>query len=656
MIHLEGGNELVQSAKDLPWLKGFKELFLDVETRSGDRKRAGDQWWKADRICGVSITVDDHPHAWHVPVRYTDQSWNIPLHDFQKWLKFILDQPCDWINSNVDFDAHFCAADGAEFHNDTRLICTNTLSKLIDSDRMEYRLKNVCREWLGLERPDQERAEAWRAEAKTKDHADTPADIEGEYGCRDVIDNRLLWRYLQSHYDPAMKMAWENEIKLTPVLYDIEKFGMPIDVQECQIEKLKSLHLSTILAGEIAEAVGHEVNVGSHPQIYDTLITQFGLPVLSRNEDETSNTFGNPKFDGDAFEKYMIHPSVLADPKIKRCVATIKEARDEGHFCGLFLDSYLELHENGILHPSYNQCVRTGRMSCRQPNAQQLNARAKRLIHPHKGMAIISCDYSQIEFRLIAHYIGDADAIRAYNEDPTTDFHQWVADMCGVKRKAAKCLNFGMGFGAGKAKVVKMLMGDPSVIEAVSLEINADILAGKLDPIHRVKAFDDRCYKLAVFLYNTYHERLPGIKATSRRAANVAGARGYCFNGHGRRRHLPPRYTYKAFNGVVQSEAADIMKERTIALAPRYNKKSRDMGLKIFAIVHDDESSMVPAEIVNDPEVHRHIKSTLENVDLKYSIPIVTDMGFALHNWSDASAEEPVMQDGKCVGGPLEVE
>lgn len=655
MIHLEDGNLLVQTAKDLPWLTGFRELFLDVETCSGDKKRGGDEWMKDDRICGVSITVDDNPISWHIPVRYTDKSWNIPIFEFQKWLKFILDQPCDWINSNVIFDAHFCCADGAEFSNQTRLIDTVTMCKMIDSDRMHYGLKIIAKDWLGLERPDQDRAEAWRAEAKTKDHADTPADIEGNYGCRDVIDNRKVWRYCQQHYEESAKLAWNNEILLTPVLYDMEKFGMPIDVKEVMIQKALSLQLQNVLGSEIAETVGHEVNPASHVQIFDTLITQFGLPVLSRNEDEGSNSFGNPSFDGDAFEKYMIHPSVLADKRIRKCVAAIKEARDESHFCGLFLTSYLDLHANGVLHPSYNQTVRTGRMSCRKPNAQQLNSRAKRLIHPYPGMGIISCDYSQIEFRLIAHYINDIEAIKSYNEDPTTDFHQWVADMCGVKRKAAKCLNFGMGFGAGKSKVVKMLMGDPSVIETVSLEINAEITSGKLDPANRVKEFDMRCYNLAIYLFNTYHERLPGIKLTSKRCSNVAGARGYVFNAHGRRCHLPKRFCYKAFNRVVQSEAADIMKERTIALAPRYNSKSREIGLNIFAIVHDDESTMVPLDAVHDPKVHHHIKSTLENVDLKYCIPIVTDMGFALNNWADASAEKPVMQDGKCVGGPIEL-
>jgi len=553
---------------------------------------------------------------------------------------------------------HFCAMDGVEYTWDqfvTEIFDTLVFAKIVDSDRVieGYGLKDLAHDWCNADNEDRTRMQAYLKGMKSKNYADCPADIMGDYACGDVRKNRAVYHKILSMYDSSMKLCWENEMRLTPVIYDIEDFGMPVDNTELKVEKAKSLHKQIMMGDRLHTLLGHEMNPKSNPQVYDVLINQFGLPILATNEDEKSSTFGNPTFDKDALALYLIHPSVLADPLKLETVKLIKGLRDECHFESLFLNTYIEQAVNGILHPSYNQVVRTGRMSCRNPNAQQLNKRAKKLIHPRPGMAILSADYSQIEFRLIAHYICDQEAIKAYNEKPDTDFHSWVASMCGVKRKAAKCLNFGMGFGAGKAKVVKMLSGNPDVIEATSVKINLMIESGVLIAANRNIEYKKQCEILAEGLYNIYHERLPGIKATSRRAADVVKARGYVFNAYGRRRHLQDRFCYKAFNSVVQSCAADVMKDTTVKLAPRYNKVTRDWGYNIFALVHDDASGMGPVESILDPMFQRHLKTTLEDSTIKFSIPIVTEMGYSLRDWGEASAEEPVVVDGHVVAGPL---
>lgn len=651
MIQLESGSLLISDVKDLPDFSGCKELFLDTETTSFQKERPGYLSYHGDRIAGIAVTADEHPDVYYLPIRHTDKSWNLPLEPVQRWLRKTVSQSCDWINHNIIFDAHFCAADGAMFGG--RLIDTLTLSKLIDSDRFDYDLKTLFIDWLKINAEERDRLKAYLKGIKSKNYADAPADILGGYACKDVRGNRLLWKYIKEKYDESMKLSWDNEIKLTPVLFDIEDFGMPVDPTELKIEKVKSVHKQIRHGDRLRELTGGEVNPASHKDVFDVLCNQFSLPVLATNEDEESNSFGNPSFDKDALALYLTHPSVLADKKILETVKLIKEARDESHFCGLFLDNYLKLNVDGILHPSYNQCVRTGRMSCKNPNAQQLNKRAKALVHPRKGMSILSCDYSQIEFRLIVHYIQDQDAIKAYNENPLTDFHAWVASICGVKRKAAKCLNFGMGFGAGKAKVVKMLMGNPDVIAAVAIQINEMVKEGRLEESQRATEFKVLCKELAENLYNIYHEKLPGIKATSRRASDVVKARGYVFNGYGRRRYLDAKFCYKGFNSIVQSFAADIMKDTTVKLAPRYNKTIRDYGINIFGLIHDDNSMMAPTEVVHDPIVQRLVKGVLEDSTIKISVPIVMDMGFSDRNWAEASADDPVVVNGKVVGGPI---
>lgn len=655
MIHLDNGCLLVQSVAELPVLRDVKRLYLDVETQSYNSKRGGDYCWGGDRIAGISVTFDDHPGAWYVPIRHTDRKWNIPELDVvQRWLKGTIDSCQDWVNHNILFDAHFCAHDNAEFGDHVRLVDTIVRCKMIDSDRMSYGLKEICADWFGEANEDRVRVQSYLDGMKSKNFADVPADILGYYACQDVIKNRKLDKMLLSRYKDSMKMAWENETLLTPVLYDMEKYGMQVDPQQLKIESIKSCQKQVIYGDRLHRLLGHEINPNSHDQMYEVLINQFGLPVLAVNEDESSSTFGNPTFDKDALKLYLTHPSVLADPLKLEAVKLLKVFRDEAHFKSLFLDTYSELNVDGVLHPSYNQCVRTGRMSCRRPNSQQLNLRAKALIRARKGRGIISADYSQIEFRLIVHYIQDQVAIAAYNTDPRTDFHSWVASMCGVKRKAAKCLNFGMGFGAGKAKVKKMLSSDPSVMEEIATALNECIDRGELVASQRNIEYSRRCDIRAEGLYNTYHERLPGIKATSRRAADVVKRRGYVFNAYGRERHLLDRFCYKGFNSIVQSCAADVMKDTTVKLAPRYNKVTRDWGYNIFAIVHDDLTGDAPIESVYDPLFQRHLKNSLEDTSVKFSIPIMTEMGFSLTDWASANSEEPIIVNGNCIGGPIE--
>jgi len=628
---LENGCQLVQKVSELPRLFNIKELFLDIESQSFERDRGGLQWYMDDRIAGIAVTVNDDNESWYIPYRHTDKDWNLDLEPVQKWLKEVVGTCTEWINHNVCFDAHFCAVDNAEFGWNTRLIDTLVLAKLHDTDRFTgFGLKPLCRDWLEMPMEEVDRVKIYLAEIKSKNFADIPADILGAYACEDVIGNRKLYRFLDHHCADDQRRVWENEIRLTPVMYDMEKFGMPVDIQELKIEKFKSLKKQIMYGDRLHEIYGQELNPNSPKDVYDMIINKFGLPVLAVTEDT-----GNPSFDKEALARYVVHPAVIANPTIKEAITTLKAYRDEAHFMSLFVEPYLQLNRNSIMHPAYNQLVRTGRMSCRKPNGQQLNTRAKRLIHPFEGMAILSCDFSQIEFRLIVHYIQDAVAIKAYNDDPTTDFHQWVADLCKIKRKPAKRVNFGIAFGAGKKKALSMLSQEPDVIEEVSKEVNRLIDQGSVKAEDRNIVFSDTCRENTENIYNTYHERLPGIKRTSYKATKVAKRRGYVFNEYGRRRHIPAKFCYKAFNSIIQSCAADVMKDAILQIAPRYNKWVRDLGINIFALVHDDICTMGPKEVMEDSEIQLQLKTKMENVTQKFRVPIIMEMAFSAENWGD---------------------
>jgi DNA polymerase I-like protein with 3'-5' exonuclease and polymerase domains len=686
MLSLDNGSYLVESVGELPeWPGTIEHLYMDFETASYTPSRGGDSPYQGDRIAGIAVTADLSKEIFYVPIRHTVylRVFNLEIPPVLKWMRDLLRRSKRWVNHNIKFDAHFARVDGVDVSLyggdeallDTELIDTLVLAKLINSDRMTYGLKPLAREWLGWSMPETDAVSAFLQSAKSKDHADVPPDIEGAYACMDVRANRALYEFLLQKKTEDISRVWETEKKLTPVLFDMECFGMPVNRLQLQIQRVQTLTQLQKWDHSLAQLIGHEFNPKSPPQMQDLMINEFGLPILAWNykegpDGEKQRT--GPCFTKEVMRQYMVHPQVTCDPRVLEILSLITSYREEADFDSMFLSSYLNLEVDEILHPDFNQSVRTGRMSCRNPNAQQLNKRAKRLIRALKGQGILAADYSQIEFRLIGHYIEDAGVIKAYNEDPTTDFHSWVASVCHIKRKPAKTLNFKMAFGGGKASTIIDLTRNPDIIGEVGGKVNdifkagpeairesiAEIGAEMPDDgvITKDRLFFMMCHAHASGVYAFYHETLPGLKKTSYAASNVCKTRGYVFNAYGRRRHLPKKAAHRAFPSIIQSSAADLMKERTVAVAPRYNRRVREAGVNIFAVVHDDVSSMGPSESLRDPEFLQYFRSILEDPAVKFSIPILTGMGYSETDWAEASDDdvETRLDDrGRVMAGPI---
>ena len=649
MIELKGGHKLCQTAGDLPDLRGAKLLFLDGETTQaeGAHGRKALHPYLGDRFCGVGLTVDDSPVGWYVPVRHKLRpDDNVPLEAFQRWVRDLMSSVGAWVNHDVKFDAGFLSV-GEGVEPPDRMICTLTMAKLHHSDRMEYGLKPLSRDWLEEDIEERERVDAY-LEATTRqkhkqDFGRTPVDLMGEYAIEDVMKARRLYHWLEKRRPAEMDNLWETEIRLTSVLFDMEREGLLASERDLKVENVRCLRRVIEVSDELTQLTGQEW-VDSNKNLFDVFTNQLGLPVLAYTEKRDKltgkKTSGGPSYDKDALKLYQRHPSVTGNPRAREVVDLVLEYRTEAKFSEGFLTPYLHLtDENGYLHPTYNQVVRTGRMSSRRPNGQQLNARAKRLIIPGPGNAFLSADASQVEFRLIAHYIQDEAAIRAYRENPDTDFHKWVAELCdNIRRQSGKRINFAVSYGAGKYKVTSELAGEPEIIEAVTAIVEQEISDGTLDESARPERFKELCMRKASAMYETYHERLPGLRRVSKAATSLCKTRGWVKNAFGRRRHLPEKAAHNAFNSVIQGCAMDYIKDRMVALAPRYNERIRAAGLAIVANVHDEVLFRGPQEAVEDPELQRYIRETLEYQSVPFAVPFTWDIDTSRVNWKEAVA------------------
>ncbi len=664
MINLNSKFRIVETEGELPDFNGSKDLFLDFETKNntenlddGEFNRySGLYPFRGDKIGSLAVTADDCEEVYYVPMRHTSGN-NIDIKVCIRWLKDHLSSCTNWVNHNVKFDALFAHCEGIEIR--CNLIDTLTLSKIHDSDRASHGLKELCRDWLRMPMDEETIIKSYLKSMRTRDYMRVPIDIMGKYACMDAFGNRVLYKFLVASRPEDLIPIWDMEIKLAPVLFDMEVDGLKINKEVMSREMFNSMQAMEKYQ-EVLENLTNRAFKDSNKWISDVLLNELGLPILKTINEKVlgggKKDTGRATFDKVALQLYKIHPQVIMNPKAGKVIDALMAYRLEEQFIGLYCVPFSLLKDsNDVIHPRYNPVVRTGRMSCSKPNIQQQNKRSKQLIMPHPGYAFISTDYSQIEFRIIVHYIKDQDAIDAYNRDPNTDFHKWVMELIGTtNRGAAKTVNFGACFGQGKLGVTTQLTGNPDVVASINEELGELIKIGEIDLKDKSREFESRCRKRANNLYNTFHSRLPGIKEKANSAASTCSQLGYVKTAYGRRRHLPKRWQYRAFNSVIQGTTMDIIKEAMIKLSPRHNEISRKYGLKVSINVHDEIVCMAPEDEMMNPELHKHITETLEHPSKSFSVPIRTNLGVSKRSWAEAAGEDTIRDEsGKIIAGNL---
>lgn len=137
------------------------------------------------------------------------------------------------------------------------------------------------------------------------------------------------------------------------------------------------------------------------------------------------------------------------------------EYSDADKMVGTFLDTWAA--SDGVIHPTYNLMVRTGRTSCRSPNLQQVPSRGPRgkvksvFVAP-PGRQLVELDYCQLELSCLA-YLTQGRMKFLINEG--RDLHRDLGAIYFDKdaelvtkeeRQLMKCANFGLPGGMGPNK------------------------------------------------------------------------------------------------------------------------------------------------------------------------------------------------------------
>jgi len=277
--------------------------------------------------------------------------------------------------------------------------------------------------------------------------------------------------------------------------------------------------------------------------------------------------------------------------------------------------------ETGRVHTSFAQAITsTGRLSSTDPNLQNIpirteeGSRIRRAFVAEPGHLLVSCDYSQIELRLMAHAADIAPLKEAFaaGQDihartASEVFGVPLAGMDATTRRRAKAINFGIIYGISAFGLARQLGIDPG---------------------------EARLYIQA------YFERYPGIRAYMDRTKEEARQHGYVLTLSGRRCWVPgiadklaQRRAYaerQAINAPLQGSAADIIKRAMVRLPAAL----ADAGLdaRLLLQVHDEllfEASEQQADAT------AAVAKQVMEASASLSVPLAVETGIG-RNWAAA--------------------
>ena len=357
-----------------------------------------------------------------------------------------------------------------------------------------------------------------------------------------------------------VEMAFVQEVA------KIEMSGLPVDREE--LDRIAREYEKRIQKMIMDFYIRYRVDPMSPKQIGSLLKNKLGL-----NLPETER--GNISTDDKTLAEFSHIKEVRDILEIRR----VKKSLDKLKEIGSFL-------RNGRVYPEFKQIgAVTGRMSSSNPNVQNIPRDMRSLFRAEEGNLFVIADFSQIELRIAAEYVGDPGMIRALREGK--DMHRYTASLVLEKpeeevtkeeRQIAKAMNFGLIYG----------------ISARGLSEYARSSYGVDLDVDSADTFRKKFFKF----FHHFKEWHDQVKRELREKEEV---RGMTLLG---RPYRATTFT-DAVNYPIQGTGADLLKLAVLMFSVELKK--RGLPAKIVNLVHD--------EIVVEcqEEVSGEVRESLEN-------------------------------------------
>jgi len=614
--------ETLHGIEFLHWLEDSDVIAFDTETTALKPKTGGLRLLQLAAPGKPVIVID----MWELE----PEDW-VQIQEF-----FQAREKRHWYAHNATFDLAWLQQH--DIYPEGVVFCTMLASRLLENGIPNVRngLAPACKRYLNIEVSKEEQASDWSKPDLS--------ESQKTYAANDV---RTLLHLAQKVTDLLMArrlyMAWGLECRALEAIAHMQRTGLPFNrtkLEELQqhyegeIERLGAEFVQELDAAMPeeeklprdedgtfnlrAKATGHKrlgtkklagFNLNSPKQ----LVHKLGVLLGEEPKDKT----GKPSASRQALRSYA------ADHKVIQLYLAWKKAEKRRQMVVALLDHQ---DADGFIRASYLQLgADTGRMSCREPNLQQVprDKGFRQAAEAPEGWSFVVADFGQMELRLAAAESQDALMISAFqrNEDlhtitanaiypePTDDEAELKA-----RRQVAKSANFGLLYGSG-AKGLRDYAGAMGITMTVEeAEQIRDTFHNTYQGIHEWQR------KNANLANMTEHERFAEIRIPK------TGMRRFLLGDMNR---LTTRC-----NTPIQGAGAAILKYALHRLW-QHLRKTGEAQVRLAAVVHDEVVLLVREGL--EEEWAALLSKEMEYAESKWlgEIPALAEAAWG-KTWSEA--------------------
>ncbi|MBD5537793.1 MAG: bifunctional 3'-5' exonuclease/DNA polymerase [Lachnospiraceae bacterium] len=610
------------------YIGGRRIVAFDFETAPDDPYREEDKAAldpAAAHIVGCSFSVKEGTGI-YVPVAHRIGT-NIDKDAFFAFLTaFLMDKTIIKIAHNIAFESSVAYSKGIVIQApvyDTICASQMSLKSIYEFRKLnESGLKRLAEELFGEPLPSFSSV----TDGKHFDELDAQDAETVRYGSADSDFALRLYHKFNDWFDrflPKHRYIVEEIESPTAVYLGIMKTnGIPVNLPLMQERKTEAEAEMERIRKEIEFIIG-DVNIGANcstQAFKNYLYKDLGLPVLKTTET-------NREAADDMTMTLLKEWCDANRPELSGLFTLVQEYRKWGKIKSTYIDGYLKYLNpvTGCIHPElFALSTDTGRMNCRNPNAQNMPRKTndpigvRNFIKAPEGCLILSLDFSQIELRVGAFYCRDEVMMDTYRKNG--DIHAATTSVIfGVSyeqaqdkhsenykehRTIAKNVNFGTFYGLFPRGLQKTLKFKAGVEKTVS-----------------------ECEEILESLKHGYK----GLTAWQDETKAEAARRMYSETWLGRRRYLPgiasDNWGQKSFaercalNTPIQGTAADILKLAITRILA--GLRSREW-LRPILQIHDELTFIIPEDRLS--EAVAFIRACMEEKPFpEFDLPLIAE-------------------------------
>lgn len=446
---------------------------------------------------------------------------------------------------------------------------------------------------------------------------DVPLEDIKEYATEDAD----ITFQLAAHFQPILekvgtkKLFDEIEIPLVPVLADMEKEGIRLDVAFLKSMSVDMQKDIDAFEQQIYETAGEKFNLASPKQLGEILFDKLKIGGTKQKKTKTGQYATGEEVLSYLANEHQIVRDILEWRQMVKLQSTYIDA----------LPNQVD-EKTGRVHTDYMQTVAaTGRLSSNNPNLQNIPIRTERgklirkaFVARDENYTLLSADYSQIELRIIAAMCGEENMIKAFQNNE--DIHKSTAakvfnvpldEVTKEQRSHAKTVNFGIIYG----------------VSAFGLSNQTNLSR-----------------KESAELIEAYYQTYPKLKSFMSSQVDFARENGYVETISGRRRYLKDINSANAIvrggaernavNAPIQGSAADIIKIAMINIHKKLTSDPEGSGWKSKMLLQVHDELVFDVHNSELERIQPMIKYEMENA-FKMAVPLDVEIGLG-KNWLEA--------------------